>query len=1688
MQSLLAAGQFPVAVFGAPLSALAVAGAAAAVPVVIHLLNRRQYRVTDWAAMRFLLAARQRTVRRLRLEQWLLLAVRVLAIVLVAAAMASVMPWAERVWRAVLPGSVAAVAPTTARTHKVLVLDGSFSMGLRDADGASRFEKAKAQADALLKAAPAGDGFSVVMLGSPGLAVVPGPSDDAARVAQEVRGLRLPHGTADLPAGLNAVAEALRRSPAKFARREVYVFTDLQRSLWGNPAPRPAAAEARPATTAPAAADAWQQVTAQARLVFVDVGLPGTDNLAVTGLALTDPLVVVRSPVAVTAVVQNFGSADRKGVRAELLAARPPGVGGGEGGAGRDAPPSFQVLQQALVDVPPGSAVNLTFPVTFTTPGDHLLQLRLEPDALELDDVRTLPVAVRDTVPVLVVDGKPAADPYERAAGWLGDALDPFPEGERHPGYPARPKVIGEAQFADAALGDLTDFDAVFLCDLPRLSDREVARLDGHLRRGGGVVICLGPGVDAEAYNRVAWKNGEGLLPGRLVGTARAPRDAPFALTADEDAFRQPPLEAFASDNARAGLLAPRFRQYVRVELPPRGGAGRRVLSFVPPAGAAAGKSPDPAILELPRHRGRVILVTTTVNTDWGTWPLSPSFPPLVQELMRLAVQSPPRRLALAGETAEEILPPTFAGLEAAVTAPDGTRNTVTVAAADDAALLRLPSTELSGVYRARVGGGNRGRTLDFAVNVPTTSPGGGAESDLRRVDLTEMRAAAPGADLEVVTDPVAAARRAAAAAAPVSVEAAETVPAAAGPVVASVLLWGALGLLLVETVLAWRFGAARAAGPTGSAIPRPWVASLPWLVPLVPVLLLAAAMAHAARADDALGVVPVSWRPALEAAFGLPGAAPGEGTRWRLEGRPFVTGDAASDGWAAAAVALAAAALVLAVSRRESRATTAGGWATAPAAALRLGLLAVLLGVLLPQIQVAFEREGWPDVALVIDDSRSMSVADEYADPAVKARAADLVRAGNLSRPERLQLAQALVAAPGRDWLTRLLSGRQTKVHVYHCSREARRLTEAADPSQVSAALEQVRGLRPAGESSQLGAAVRAVLNDFRGSPLAAVVVLTDGVTTEGEDLGSAARAAAAARVPLHLVGLGDGTDPVDLALSDLRVEEVVNVNDRLVFEGRLAARGPNPPPSVTVTLSEKSGDTLKPVAREEVRPDAAGRPTKFRLTHRPTEAGEKLYVIEVAPRPGEADTANNRLERQVFVAESRRARVLYVEGHPRYEFRFLKSLLERETAAVRGNKTIDLRVVLTDADADYAEQDKSALAEMPNREELFGYDVVILGDVDPRDRKLGERHLRNLAEFVRERGGGLLLLAGAQFNPRAYRDTPLADVMPVTPDPDAPADDPGESLTRGYRPVLTPVGQLHPLFRLSGDEAENRQVWERLSPMYWSAGGVRRKLSAEVLAVHPERRTGGREPEPLPLALQQFVGAGRVLYLGFDETWLWRKREGEARFNQFWVQAVRHLARQRLGRVELRLDRQTPYRRGEPIRVTVRFPDDAPPPAADTAVKVMVERSTRGGGKAGGDTEVQTVQLSRVEGSRATYEALVTRTPEGDYRFTLVSPASSGPGGPARAEARVLPPPGEMDRLRPDLAMLERAAAESGGKAYTLADADRLPDELPAGSRVALNQPRPPWLLWNQWWVYGLCVVLLGTEWVLRKRRHLL
>lgn len=1657
------------------------AAAAVAVPLVVHLLFRKRYQIVPWAAVRFLVVAERR--HRRRIDQWLLLALRVVALLLAAFALAAATDWAERWWQQIKPGAAQAVAAGT-RTHHVLVLDASLSMTARGADGTTRFEKARAQAEELVRGGNPGDAFSVLVLSATPQAVVPGPSHALDKVLREIEKLRPTHGAADGAAVLPLVADALARSPRGFPCRQVTVFTDVQRSAWANALPK---AEAPPP-------EAWGKILkgtdgkGAADVVVVDVARDDPDNLAVVDLALSDPIAVVGSRLVVTATVQNFGRRDRAPTKLELLIGRPSG-------AGPEAPAA--VLTESTAAIPAGGRASAAFTLEgtrtgFLAPGVHLIQVRLtEGDDLPADDSRAVVLEARDGLHAMVVDGKKTeAEPLRRAAEYLARALTPpgsrpadtparlHRPGARWPESPVERWVLAPTEFADPAVGDTAGADCVYLADLPTITPAMAGRLEAHLKRGGGVVVALGPNAAAgrDTYNRLLYADGTGILPAPLGDVVTSAPDGPgFRLAADDAEYRRPgsPLAAFREDNPRAGLVSVPFRSYVKMA----DGGGRRVLSFVPGGAAKADAKPDAAVLEWPRFRGRVVVYTSTLNRDWTEWPVFPSFLEFQHELLRFAAANPDPHTARVGDALDEFFPAAAAGLTAGVTGPEGIAGTVPVKLRDEAAVARFEDTRLAGFYRMGLGD-TRDRV--FAVN-----PAGDTESDLRRLAADEWKTVGP---VQVVADP--------AEARPTdgSGTGAVTQPRPHGPDLARWAAWALLALLAVELLLAWRMGPSRT--PVGAgARPidrRPWLRRLGTAVALVPLALALGVALLAVRVEltgDLFGFLPDPARDAAEStiarAVGVPAAPPGESNRVVPERVSVFTPDPRADHWAVAGVAVLLVGYGFGMYARERAA--AGGFARVIVAALlRAAVFMAVLAAVLPQWKLVFKREGWPEVVVILDTSASMATVDDLKDPAVRAKAEQLAGAADLPRTHRLKLAQLLLTRPGTDWLDRLLTERRVKVHVFALDLRPRPVGTASDGDDAAAVRDALLGLQPVGDESHLGDGVEAVVKQFQGGSLAAVVMFTDGVTTAGVSLPAAAEAAG---VPLYLVGVGDPWVIPDLRLTDPVFDDTVARGDTLDVRARLSARGAVPPDPARVTLYEKVGDRLVELGHHDARPKEAGEEVK--LTYTPTEVGEKVLVIEVPPVPGEADTSNNRIERRVTVTEAKRARVLFVEGRPRYDFRFAKVLMERESERVAGNKSIEFKTVLVGASPGWSETDKSAVAleAFPTRDQLFGYDVVILGDFDPKQLPQSARALQDLADFVKVKGGGLLVMAGEHHVPAAFADTPLADVLPVVPlDAAAPRPTPEDRpLTEGYRPQLTPAGQRHPVFRFSPDPAEAERVWNRLPPLYWHARGYARKPAAEVLAVHPDRPAeGGPGRESHPLALQQFAGAGRVLFLGFDETWRWRFRADEVQFNRFWLQAVRALARTRRGKAELRLDPAGPFRRGDRITVKVGFPDDAPAPGDGAVVKVRVTRSplpNPDGSSGTGETETQEIVLTRDRADRRQFEGVLTRTPEGVYRFALADADTT-----SAAVVRVLPPATERERVDLNAPDLAAAAARSHGRFYTLATADEFFTDFKDPDRVPLNEPRPPLPLWNHPAVFGLLLAALAAEWLLRKRDRLL
>ncbi len=765
------------------------------------------------------------------------------------------------------------------------------------------------------------------------------------------------------------------------------------------------------------------------------------------------------------------------------------------------------------------------------------------------------------------------------------------------------------------------------------------------------------------------------------------------------------------------------------------------------------------------------------------------------------------------------------------------------------------------------------------------------------------------------------------------------------------------------------------------------------------------------------------------------------------------------------------AAALVIWVYVRERG--SAGRFMKTVMVALRLLLIALVLFMLYGWV-LNRHRTDLPDLLVVLDDSASMATEDHYDDPSQVQQLEQRVQAAGLAGTSRINLAKMLLLSDDARLLDELQ--RKYRLKIYRVSTSARAVTaEAVDEgiagaASISGKIAELQATEPA---SRLGKGVQDVLGMQGGRPTAALVMFTDGVTTEGRAITEVASYARRKSVPLFLVGLGNPDPPRDVRLSDLLVDDVVFVDDLVSFDFKVTASGFEGN-RVTVRLRQK-GDSGPPLDEIRITLGADGHSQSVRLATRPEQEGEFEYVVQVEDQKGEANVDNN-LETRVIRVRDETLRVLFVQAYPNYEFRFLKSLLGRVLKRDSQEKSVQLTTVLQEADLEYSEQDETATRGFPvDREELFGYDVLIFGDVNPAF--LSRSVMDNIRAFVQERGGGVVFLAGPRYTPIGYRDTPLESLFPV--DLDTAAGPPvGLLLTSGFSVQPTRLGSATPHLQLGDRLAESLQIWRDLPPLYWLFEARDLKPGAMSLVDVPSRTlTDGRS---LPLVCLQFVGAGKVLFHTTDETYRWsRDPSGGQHYARYWIQTLRYLSRSRLLEgsrlAELKSDRAE-YRRGDPVRLRVRFFDDRLAPAHDQGVTVVLEQE--------GNKRRQ-ITLKRDAASRGVFEGVVANLPEGRYRAWLATPALDGQ--PPSQRFSVLAPPGEQRRLEMDAADLRRAAKATEGKFYTLETADRLLEELPAGRQVRI-QSLPPEPIWNSPLLAALFVAAIVGEWLLRKRYGLM
>jgi hypothetical protein len=439
--------------------------------------------------------------------------------------------------------------------------------------------------------------------------------------------------------------------------------------------------------------------------------------------------------------------------------------------------------EQQIPPLKAGDHVDLAFRHEFGTAGDHVVEVRLDDDPMILDNRRRQVVSVRDAVEILFVDGDPKPGLFQSESAFFSEAIAPEAES---PGQSTtnRIRTITPSQLART---ELASYDVVVLANVPRVTRADVDLLEAYLKLGGGLVVFTGDQVQVPTYNRLLYDNGRGLLPAQLGSAVGDPRSRENPYFFDPLGFAHPIVSDFRGqpDPVVASLTQVKTFRYHRLTLPRESGAQ-----------VALRLGTDPLVVESQRGRGRVVLVATTADRDWTDWPIHPSYPAVMDKIV---LQAAAGRFAdhtiRVGQPIQEVLPRAAAGGTASLVWPDrdeGMRAgdvrqvNLKIQPEGQVALVQSAPTEFSGTYRLEISA-PLARTLRFSAN---SDP---SESDTAKLDQSGLRAAMPGWSFDFASDwqPL---------------KQSTSTVRNRGELHRS-LLWGVLLLLIVESILAWRFG-----------------------------------------------------------------------------------------------------------------------------------------------------------------------------------------------------------------------------------------------------------------------------------------------------------------------------------------------------------------------------------------------------------------------------------------------------------------------------------------------------------------------------------------------------------------------------------------------------------------------------------------------------------------------------------------------------------------------------------------------------------------------------------------------------------------------------------------------------------------------------------------------------------------
>ncbi len=668
-----------------------------------------------------------------------------------------------------------------------------------------------------------------------------------------------------------------------------------------------------------------------------------------------------------------------------------------------------------------------------------------------------------------------------------------------------------------------------------------------------------------------------------------------------------------------------------------------------------------------------------------------------------------------------------------------------------------------------------------------------------------------------------------------------------------------------------------------------------------------------------------------------------------------------------------------------------------------------------------------------------------------------------------RLQRIDRMLGGRAEGLLTQLARDNRVELITMH-NDQARVLWTSTDPSPPAAlpAVEDDRAtdlsspLRDRVGISGVGGATR-----LQPGERAVAVVFSDGRHNQGVNPAATAKLLGSRGIPVHTVGMGAHRRPHDIAVVRVDGPESVYIDDRVTGRIRFVDDMPADQPFTIKVMHDETvlwskelrtnGSHYREVEFDFPIRDAAQDAAEAYDEDVTVQGVPLVMRVRIDPVEGEREPANNQRNLLVRAVLAGR-KMLLVDGRPRWETRYIRNIFSRD------DKWSVNALIDTTAGRETWPRGNTDESFPEDLETLYTYDGVIFGDVPPN--LLRAEEIEWLRDFVDRNGGGLIFIAGRRGHLKDYRDTPLETLLPVRWT--------GAEPMQPDRLALTDLGENVEHLQLAGDPAESATMWEGLDPPKWVDAVEPAIATDEVLveAVKGERHT--------PLITRRRIGAGRVWYVGSDETWRWRYDVGNQHMERFWNQVINRVMEPpyavRDKYVSLDVDKIM-ISPGEKAQVRARLRDDQGRALVNAAAQALLyDESGNVVASAPLEPDEQSGRyFASIEGPEQGGVFSVGVSVEG-YSDTQIKARTRIAVRPAADKA------GEMAELTADESLLEKMAAESSGQYLREESVGELPALLSNLTQTQMQSVK--YSLWDDWAWFVPVVSLLTVEWVLRRK----